>query len=59
MRESSDTTELEQYSHLSDEFIAKKLVEDGKDFMLIGIDKMKELIENARKIQKNMSTMSF
>lgn len=59
MRENSKNSDLEQYSHLSDEFIAKKLVEDGKDFMLIGIEKMKELIENARKIQKNMSTMSF
>jgi hypothetical protein len=59
MRESGNNLELEQYSHISDEFIAKKLVEDGKDFMLIGIDKMKELIETARKYQKNISTMSL
>ena len=59
MRENSNSSELEQYSHISNEFIAKKLVEDGKDFMLIGIDKMKELIEKARKIQKNISTMSL
>jgi hypothetical protein len=59
MRESNKNSELEQYSHISDEFIAKKLVEDGKDFMLVGIDKMKELIETARKIQKNVSVMSL